>query len=771
MNRMIEALNGIAAAWWDWTVASTWQGALLLSVVGVILAAGRSLRPGFRYGLLLVVLLKFALPPVFGVAYGFSDLLARAFSGVPAPALNTDVYEVVVAPPPPATATVPAPAPLARIAPQAPALSPLAWLLVLEVAGAGMLLFLIARQWRVARQLLRGGVDGDEPLRQRFRAAVRAMKLRRTPRLCLSDGASAPQSGGILRPFVLLPSWAAAMPADELEILLAHELAHVRRRDALVNGFQAAAQALLWWNPAVWWLNPRIREEREFCCDDLVLARGIASGEAYSRALVNVAERVSLPASPWAMAGMADNFRALDRRVRMALDGGHGRRGWGHYGAMVVVVLVAGWVLPGATDEATDERKEGFDPVGKSADETSIDSVTVNDAPGRADAEEELVIASEGTAVPEPENFLPGLEYQILNMTAERISRDHVKPGVMGPFGPRDHRMTVFEEVSLTLHSAQHAVDINIKAKRLEHTTGSDSDGLMVWEGDVEAQFAEFTAQAERLEFTSTFLFFNANLLLRDFGTVQAEQIRVDPVARRIDVLNGTVDEARLKEAFGENATYAPRGEWLTLPFAVVRQIVVDAWIMEVDRDADLKLPDAMRRVSENDSPASRTVTGGSEQDPKALVAGTASNEEWSVCKAGIMELVDAGRGKIVGAPKLITLDGQEATISIGTEVPYTQDDEIAYEFEGMKLGVLVSVVTAENGSEGFDIRLNYTRTTQQDPDATPPVFETAETAHSIRLESIHDPRWIYFMTVRPGARHELVAFRVSLVRPGGQPA
>ena len=80
MNGIVEVLNRAAAAWWEWTVASTGQGALLLLLVVLILAAGRSLRPGLRYGLLLVVLLKFAVPPVFGVAYGFSDLLARAFT-------------------------------------------------------------------------------------------------------------------------------------------------------------------------------------------------------------------------------------------------------------------------------------------------------------------------------------------------------------------------------------------------------------------------------------------------------------------------------------------------------------------------------------------------------------------------------------------------------------------------------------------------------------------------------------------------------------------
>jgi beta-lactamase regulating signal transducer with metallopeptidase domain len=350
MSGTVEALNRAAATWWEWTVASTGQGALLLLLVLAILTAGRSLRPGLRYGLLLVVLLKFAVPPVFGVAYGFSDLLAHAFTNESAPLVNSDLRVTVEASPAPSipSSTVP----VATFVPQVPVLSTKAWLLLLEAAGGAVIVFLIARQCLVARTLIWNGAVAEETLQDRFHAMARSLKLRRTPRLRLSEAAGAPQSGGILRPFVILPAWAATMPEDELDILLAHELAHVRRMDALVNGFQAAAQALLWWNPAVWWLNRRIREEREFCCDDLVLSRGIATGAAYSRTLVNVAERVSLPQSSWAMAGMADNFGAIDRRVRRALEGGQAQRGWGRYGALAVLMLVAGWALPGATDGA-----------------------------------------------------------------------------------------------------------------------------------------------------------------------------------------------------------------------------------------------------------------------------------------------------------------------------------------------------------------------------------------------------------------------------------
>jgi len=79
-----------------------------------------------------------------------------------------------------------------------------------------------------------------------------------------------PVTAGWWRPVVLLPvAVAARMPADLVEALLAHELAHVRRHDYLVNLLQSAVEALLFYHPVVWWLSHRIRVERELVADDL----------------------------------------------------------------------------------------------------------------------------------------------------------------------------------------------------------------------------------------------------------------------------------------------------------------------------------------------------------------------------------------------------------------------------------------------------------------------------------------------------------------------
>jgi hypothetical protein len=106
---------------------------------------------------------------------------------------------------------------------------------------------------------------------------------------------------GWLRPVILLPaSTLTGLSAAQIEALLAHELAHIRRYDYLINLLQTAVETLLFYHPAVWWISRQIREEREHCCDDLAVA---ACGNVliYARALAEL-ERLRVAAPRFAVA-------------------------------------------------------------------------------------------------------------------------------------------------------------------------------------------------------------------------------------------------------------------------------------------------------------------------------------------------------------------------------------------------------------------------------------------------------------------------------------
>ena len=125
---------------------------------------------------------------------------------------------------------------------------------------------------------------------------------------------SVPTAIGWLRPVVLLPASAfTGLTPRQLETILAHELAHIRRHDYLFNLLQSVAETLLFYHPAAWWVSRRVRQERELVCDDLAVA---ATGDAltYARALTQV-ERLRKSAPRLAVA--ADGGQLRTRVLRL----------------------------------------------------------------------------------------------------------------------------------------------------------------------------------------------------------------------------------------------------------------------------------------------------------------------------------------------------------------------------------------------------------------------------------------------------------------------
>lgn len=153
---------------------------------------------------------------------------------------------------------------------------------------AGLLLYglRISREWRRARQLQRLDLgDAGEPIQSVVTELHSRLSLHTTVDVHRSRRASVPMVLGWLRPVILLPEGTAdALAPRQLRAVLAHELAHVRRRDYLANLIQVAAETMLFHHPAARWISRRIRTEREYCCDDVAVGVG-ADPADYARAL------------------------------------------------------------------------------------------------------------------------------------------------------------------------------------------------------------------------------------------------------------------------------------------------------------------------------------------------------------------------------------------------------------------------------------------------------------------------------------------------------
>ncbi len=177
---------------------------------------------------------------------------------------------------------------------------------------------------------------------------IERMHVSRRVRLLPTDRVDSPSVIGWLRPVILAPvSVLCGLAPEQVEALLAHELAHVRRHDYLVNVLQGIAESLLFYHPAVWWISHQIRTEREHCCDDLAVA---ASGDVlvYARAL---AELESMRPAHF-KAALSANDGSLLRRIQRLADpvAAHRPAGWGVAWSLGALLLlgIAGVAVTGA---------------------------------------------------------------------------------------------------------------------------------------------------------------------------------------------------------------------------------------------------------------------------------------------------------------------------------------------------------------------------------------------------------------------------------------
>ena len=180
--------------------------------------------------------------------------------------------------------------PVDWLAPLAPWALPV-WLV--GVVACSLRLVLASAQAVVLRR--RSDPEEGEIAATVARLAAR-IGLRRSVAVRLSMRTDSPATLGLLRPVILLPpAVALGVTPQQLEALLAHELAHIRRHDYLINLLQLLVETLFFYHPAIWWASKRIRIERELCCDDIAVA---ACGDAvsYAQALTKVARmQISRP--------------------------------------------------------------------------------------------------------------------------------------------------------------------------------------------------------------------------------------------------------------------------------------------------------------------------------------------------------------------------------------------------------------------------------------------------------------------------------------------
>lgn len=589
-----------------------WQGALVALVLKLTLMAFRQRSPNLRYAVACGAMLRLVTAPVitFLALPTFPapsqpplEAVARAQMAVPDAATEPGTPSVIVRVFLPGRASM---------------LSVVRWLdahlPALLLAWAGGVLLLSVRLgfgwWEVKRLAGAGSPLATAEWATLLAQVSARVDLARPVRLLESALVRVPTAVGWLRPAVLLPaSTLTGLRPDELEWILAHELAHIRRRDYLVNLLQSVAETLLFYHPAVWWISDRIRVERELCCDDMVIAAG-GDPVRYAGALATLE---TLRGRTTGMA-MAANGGPLLRRVRRLL------------GYPSTDSASGVWVLGAAVGLAC--------VLWCSGEQSALATQVSSESPNVAEA------LQSGGATVEP--IAPG-EFIVDPFTGEPVVRDPKLP---------------------QLFTRTYKVDPNSFLRSIREVT-ANSEGSLPDPGDVPSLLRAFMAQAG-LSFstnsigtgvqgspqaTGKALFFNDRngLLL-----VRATREELDIISQALAVILSTPPQVVIEIKFIElnDAEFQKIGLE-----SLINQAGQESGILVTNRTGLLVPPNGTNEVDLLAGYALR----GREQVTRG-VQGTLTDAQFRSVLRAFEKIPGAD---LLAAPRVTTLSGRQARIEV----------------------------------------------------------------------------------------------------------
>jgi bla regulator protein BlaR1 len=337
-------------------IHSLWQGLILAAVAGLIVVCTKKASPTLRYNLLVGALLLFVTGSVITFVTQF-NLAGKQVGGAQVTQLNNQ--------PAPGNAQV---IPVVNIAPVKTELTTitatiyhyintyhntivLIWFLIICAKGIQFAVgiqgvYLLKRNKVFA-------VDNDWEGRVKQLAA--RVGITQTVVLLESGLAKVPMVIGHLKPVILIPiGLLTALSMEEVDAILVHELAHIRRRDYLVNLLQSLAEILFFFNPAVLWISQLIKAERENCCDDMALAE-TNSKVGYIRALVSC-EEYQQAVPTYAMAFPGGKSSLMDRVKRMMSSRNHSLNMF-EKGLLTICLVISGLCLSAFAEKENIKRR------------------------------------------------------------------------------------------------------------------------------------------------------------------------------------------------------------------------------------------------------------------------------------------------------------------------------------------------------------------------------------------------------------------------------
>ncbi|APW62687.1 M56 family metallopeptidase [Paludisphaera borealis] len=295
--------------------AQIWQVTVVALVVGIATKLWCRDRPRLAYALWMLVVVKSMAPPVWSSPTGLfswamvdvaAPTAAVAEMAVPSPVVASNRGGLVASPIAIEAATR---EPSRRVEAAVDHRLAVAAFSIWAAGAVVSVAFVIGRRLACSVVIRRSRLPVDDRFLATLTELSRRLGMRGTVRLLMTSRPIGPAVFGLFRPTILLPeALAAHQPLERVELILAHELIHVRRGDLVAGALQLVAQLVWWFHPLIWWANAQASRVRERCCDEEVLSGVGCKPALYARTLLSVLEQKALLRSLVALPGV----RALE---------------------------------------------------------------------------------------------------------------------------------------------------------------------------------------------------------------------------------------------------------------------------------------------------------------------------------------------------------------------------------------------------------------------------------------------------------------------------
>jgi len=387
---MIEQINKIGEVWWDWMWPMFWQVSLLVALIGVVdIFLRKRIWPQVRYALWLLVFVKLLLPPSLSLSTSAIPHLRtlvdqvrkeRAAANDP---YGPPLFELYIVTDQPVMEPLDVPAGIAKIGAGGdtielfdeaittnmtelrPGASP-SWqtyLMAVWLVGILILALWISVRFRKLRQAHSGKIDGDDLSQwfgQLLADTAKMLNLKRLPEVCLSRKIASPAVFGVFRPVLLMPlENSRHLSREQLEHVLLHELAHIKRGDLKMHALFMLLQIVYWFNPLLWFVRRQLQYLRELCCDATVARILREKTSDYRRTILQTAKW--LLAKPkmrgLGLVGLVENPGRLLMRLRWLEKKTWKYRGLRTATVLAVIGLMFACVLPMAKAKQSAVKK------------------------------------------------------------------------------------------------------------------------------------------------------------------------------------------------------------------------------------------------------------------------------------------------------------------------------------------------------------------------------------------------------------------------------